>query len=97
MTYQATDPIEIGPEDTTGLGDRGDEGDTAPNPGRAIARQWHRHPKSFIAVLRQLDQAAWLPLAQAYAQWRGTTPEQTLDTWLLATQGAQVPDSVRYA
>jgi|SRR5947207_1550664 len=66
-----------------------------PCAGRAIARHFHSRPKSFIATLRQFDPAAWLPLAQAYAEWRGTTPEAALDTWLLAVQGTSVPANAR--
>jgi hypothetical protein len=73
-----------------------DDPDALPNPGRAIARQFHHHPRQFIAVLRQLDPATWLPLATAYAEWRGTTAEAVLDIWMMAVQGtAKVPANAR--
>ena len=82
-------------EDTTGLGDRdseGDDPDARPNPGRAIARMWHKQPRDFIAVLSQLDSGAWLTLAAAYAEWRDSylTTSDVLNLWANAVEGTTV-------
>ncbi len=69
--------------------------DDAPNPGRAIGRMWHKQPRDFIAVLRQLDVTAWITLAEAYAEWRGGDVTSVLDCWMLAAQGADVPTNAR--
>ncbi len=66
-----------------------------PNPGRAIGRMWHKQPRDFIAVLRQLDVTAWTTLAEAYAEWRGSDVTSVLDCWMLAVQGADVPANAR--
>lgn len=58
-----------------------------PNPGRAIARHWHMHPKSFLNVLRQLDPVIWWVLAEAYAAYRRQSVQQVLDNWMMAVQG----------
>lgn len=66
-----------------------------PQPGRAIGRMWHKQPRDFIAVLRQLDVTAWITLAEAYAEWRGGDVTSVLDCWMLAAQGADVPTNAR--
>jgi hypothetical protein len=67
------------------------------NAGRAIYRQWHKDPRRFVAALRQLERAAWTPLAVAYAAYRGdTTAIATLTIWGMACDGtAQLPERAR--
>jgi hypothetical protein len=85
----------IPPEDDPPLPNPLPDDADPPCAGAAIGRMWHKQPRDFIAVLRQLDMTARVKLAESYAEWRGTDATAVFDLWTLAVQGANVPANAR--